>query len=440
MTRATIAGRRAGLILRWLLLLVIVGWLGLRLWALHVVRTAVPEFEAKHGSIDPGQWRRRPPADPSENAATWFEAAGNLLDRSGEGFQTFSASRDSALDGPPEPELARAIDVLRERQALPLALLAEGARRPTCVHYDATPRIGEPGKGRLTFLLNYLPLAQLDLALAAEESRRGDAAAGGRRFSEVFRLSECLLEEPVTNPVLVGSVLERLALRQVRTLLAEGHLDAELDRLADELDRRPRLDYRGVLRQEAYAFGPEGGWESFPPHEIPFELRWASPLAVDGFAGAVYLRTVDRALASLELDSPPAADPPRRPGLTERVLAKLHGGGEARLLREQWLTHRVFLAHLAMRDLARAAIRLRRRGVERGVYPAPDEVAALVATTTPLIDERILVRALPDGRIELSLPETEAVWNELAQLDDPVRDRSLRFTWTLPALSPDSSR
>jgi len=116
------------------------------------------------------------------------------------------------------------------------------------------------------------------------------------------------------------------------------------------------------------------------------------------------------------------------------VLAKLHGDGEARLLREQWLTHRAFLAQLAMRDLARAAVHLRRRGIERGVYPEPPDVEALLSAETPLANERIQVQALPDGRLELSLPETEAIWNELAKLDDPVRDRSLRFTWTLPPL------
>jgi hypothetical protein len=405
----------------WLLAFLVVTWLGARLWALHVVRTAVPEFEARHGSLDRAQWRRELPP-PTENGAQYLRAAALLFDRSDEGWKRLSNALE-ASGGDPLPDSFRAeVEALTADNHDALTLLRQGAAKPRCVFYDELPTPFEIMPNWLAFL-NF---ARLEGENARVALASGDDATAAARLIELSRVADCLEHETIFIVRVVGRGIERRSLARLREALASSRLDASLSPLADSLVHEPLPSIESLARSEAASFGPAAWWrrDDFAPREN--ESSPLSPFNVEGYTGAWELKGLGEALDNLDSAHPPAEK-------HEVWVAS----GQIRpwwenLARTYWINDRRDRSMACVRALARAALAARRAGLALGRYPDRLDEAGTALGPTPLVGEHVVYERTDDGGARLSLPRSQERWTEIeADLPEPAR---VDFVWTLPPL------
>jgi hypothetical protein len=91
-----------------------------------------------------------------------------------------------------------------------------------------------------------------------------------------------------------------------------------------------------------------------------------------------------------------------------------------------------YQANLSSRQLAAAAIEIRRLGLEAGEYPPASALAALLEPS-PYTGETPDYERLEDGAAQLSYPEATDLWRE-RNLQVALTGRT-RLEWVLPPLS-----
>lgn len=404
-----------------LLLAVVVLWLGLRIWALHWVRTAVPEFEAEFGSLDPKGWARRP-IPPDENGARYFEAAALLIDPADPDWKTLRLSLQPDDGVEPGSAAEQAVANLETRYETALGLWVKGGRKSRCAFEESLP---EPIEKPLTFQ-QLLSLTRVQAALARRDIAQQRLESASSRLLSIVAAAGCLQEEPSYIAHLTGLAIERMALREVKSSLAAGHLDDALATLRARFESTRTRSAADYLRIEAAIYQPEAWWRSTwgSPREDP--RSWFNPFSVAGISAASAVRGAALTLETLDEPSPP--DPTRggralRPWQLDRLWHQ--SAGEA-----FWKNERLSEGQRSVRALAIRAMKLREEGLSAGRYP----VEAYPPEPTPLAEESIVVKARGDGSIELSLPESAARWNAFQEYSEDPRGRDLAWVWILPPL------
>jgi hypothetical protein len=431
--------RLVGLALRWLLVVIVVGWLGVRLWALHVVRTALPEFEAKYGSLDPAQWSREPLLSPADNGAFWYRAASLLVERPEAATKVWQpVSHDYSVDGA-EPEVEAALDELLRANGPALELARAAARKPRCVLWPSLPAPG----GEVPNFLALMHLARLEKALALRDLRGGRPEVA-TRIEDLLRLGSCLGQEKVAVPALVGDYVEREGLEALRQGLALGALDGGEDRLIAALrSAEGRLSVAEMIRTELAIYRPGSPfWRSPQARGWAPALQTASPIGVPGIYGAMMLRAAPSRLDAIQSETPPpmarasCAIQEDDPTLVEALLGPLAHVGHEHDAGYAWRIDRLLRTQASVRQMAIAALELRSRARAEGSYPT--EGSSEWGPATPLLGERVQVEPQADGGFRLSLPATERRWNEIQRL--ALEPNRLRFDWTLPALEGSAEK
>ena len=379
--------RHALLGARWLFALGLLAWLAIRLWALHVAQATPREAAAEFGSLDPKRWDRVLPA-PRENGARYFRAAGLLLDT------TTSAWKRWREPGADESGLA----AVEAENAEALALFEAGAGRSACVFYPSPAAAIDAGEN-LTPLVS---LSRLVAALAERDFAGGESRRGSERLLSLVALSDCFGRETTLLPQVLASPPEMRALRGLRSALASGAIDGDLDRWIGALDRLPAPGTKEALLADAVI--------GLDPRTRPFRFRVRTPsgldpLAVVGFEPAIYLRGACRAIRELDAETEPAPADGRFPFFR---LWAFEGFYAATLVENTWATYHLALARHAERDLALAALRLRRLALASGRYPTSGTAIAELSAPMPWTGERATYTPSPDGGVELSLPALEA--------------------------------
>jgi len=433
------------LISAWTLAVLALGWLGARLWALHVVRTAVPEFEREHGSLDRSQWRRERPPD-SENGALRYRAAIELVgSKPGESWRRWREAVRAAEGEPLGPEMDPLLEAVAAEHATALALLREGADRPVCV-FNA--ELGEPNE-KLPNLLALLHLGQLQSGLAAAERRRGELGSATRYELDLAALAACLERDPVLVVHLIGAALERRLLSYLRAAVADGAGDLGSERLAESLPADDPLGIADRIRAEAAAHSPDAAWWSGFEGSVADGAgrSWLDPFTVPGLRGAMHVRGLGLAIDALRSEGPPAPAgaspwtvPPgeRRtvPAEADPWIAWQPWRWDRHVLESQgrnyWIYDRTERAQAAARALARAALRVRVRGIADGSYPATlVDVAPELAEPTLFVGEAIRYEVAADGSARLTLPASEEQWQRIRSL--PETTWHFDFAWRLPS-------
>ena len=405
----------------WGLAILAVAWLGARLWALHVVRTAVPDFEAKHGSLDRSQWERKMPP-PSENAGPYLRAAVLLFDRSGPEWERWQVAMGKVHGDQPAPIAPEDLDGIVARNRDALDLLHKAATMPQCVLSEGIPSPTSESPGWVSIL----GLARVERELERSELRSGDEAAAVGRIETILVTDGCLANEPTLVVHLLGVAIDRMALRDLHDALAAGRFDAALDTLQDRLHRRATPSTADLIRWEAAVFQPNA-WRQGDPRSRGGTSAW-NPFVVDGFMGAASVQALGATLERLEDPTPPPGWNPAWffPWQMDRYMRSID--------RTYWFYDRTEKAQAAVRALARAALAVRSRGLASGTYPESLEaVDPSLLQPTPLVSERIQYTREVDGSVRLALPGTKTESKRVEALS--VHPRHFDFVWTLPPLT-----
>lgn len=425
MSRLRSAARRAAWIGRWLLLLVLVTWLAARLWALREVRTAVPDFEAKHGSIDPVRWSHRP-NEPGVRAGRLLRAAALVFARTEPDASRWRREVQEARDRGPDARVSEeALATMASRNALALELVREASGEPACLFYEALP--SPFGEDLIDFpALWEIGRIEQQFALAALD--RGDAAAAERHLTATFALSDCLRSAPPQLAAMFGMAIERSNLHLLRSLVESGRIAPLSEAFVSRLELS--LSFKGFwdsLAAEAAIFQPSPERRrsrGLPLPEAPTH-PW-NPWNVAGFPEAATLRAISRGIDMLS-----NPEPPRPEKISSFAPWRFDDYYFSAFADDWWLRARRLEAHLAARELALLATRLS-LALNRGA--AEDELARISrqheAIGTALTDERIEVTREPTGHWVLSLPATAARWSEL-DAGQPTKP-GLPWTWRIP--------
>lgn len=404
-------------------------WLAARLWALREVRTAVPDFEAKHGSIDPARWSH-PPDEPGVRAGRLLRAAALVFDRSEPHFSRWRRESREARDRGPDARVSEEIlESVVDRNALALELVREAAREPACLLYEALP---SPFGGEIVDFFALWEIDRIEQQLALAALARGDAAATERHLATTLALSQCLRTTPPQVPASVGLAIERSNLHLLRSLVESGRIAPLSGDVVTRLELSASFEgFWSSLAAEAAMFQPpldRRRSRGLPGPEPP-PHPW-NPWSVAGFPEAATLRAISRGIDAL--DEP---GPPRPEKISSFAPWRLDDHYFAAFADDWWLRARRLEAHAAARELALLATRL---GSASRQGATEDELARIshqhAANRTALVDERIEVKREPDGEWVLSLPATAARWEELAK-GQPSR-LDLPWTWRVPPSDP----
>ena len=418
MSRARGVVRATFVIAATALLLGMLLWLAARLWALHYVRTAVPEYEAKYGSLDPEQWRR-PPIPDADNAARYMEAAALLFEQREPYWSTWRKSRDGGGELEVDNAVERAFEGLVELNRVPLEIWLEGGKRSSCALRDALP---EPQQ-RLPPYFAMMHVAQVHTALARRDFTIGQDDRAIARLSSALAASACLQADLTYTAHMVGLAAERRLMPDLRSALEAGNLDGHLGKLQKALEAIQSRSAQEYLHAEAATFQPGAWWRD----QVRYREEvgpWYWPFAVTGFSAAAALR--GNALTRERLDDPEPPPPPSSkfwPWQFGRYMYAVLG-------ESYWTTERLQRAQRSVRALAVRALAMRHEGLATGRY----STGGPASESTPLIGETIVIEARADGSVELALPGSAAYWTEFQPLTGDVRGRTLDWAWTLPPI------
>jgi len=188
-----------------------------------------------------------PPRVPdSQNAALLYEQVADLL------------SADKRAGGTLEPLLGRSFNrddpklraLLAQHRSL-IVLLRQAADRPACNmgYWYSTPSVA-----MLLPQLNSFPdMARLLVHSAAVHSAEGRVVEAMKDLNAAFALGDRITDEPVLITVMVGVVIQAMAVRELEAVLAESEPTAEtLDvlRLSETMSFGRAL-HRSFLMEEA---------------------------------------------------------------------------------------------------------------------------------------------------------------------------------------------
>lgn len=423
MTRLRTLFRRSAWVGRWLLLVALVAWLAARLWALNVVRTAVPEFEAKHGSIDPVRWAHAP-TDPGVRAGRLLKSAALLFDRSDPIYSQWSREyreiRNRGSDAAVREETLRAV-VEQNRRSLELA--RDAAAGDDCVLHEQLPdSFGTPSFDFMALL----SIAQIELQRSRQALSTDDEELARTGFSSVLALAHCLQGSPTPVPTSVGLAVERTELNVLRALVEAGDSRPISDDLLARLEpssRRIHLAKRLISEAATIQRVARVRSESLQSAEFAsFASRWWNPFAVEGFVEAMSLKGIDRTIRILE-----DPEPPGRHQAASFPLWKFDQYYFDSFADHWWSVQRGIEAQDAARRLALLALTLEaRRAGGAGESELERICREHAGSGTPLLGETIRIERDPGGGFVLSLPETGKRWSEIrAQLSS-----SIDFPWT----------
>lgn len=411
--------RLLGLALAALALLYALLWVSGRSYTYFALSRAVPDFEARHGSLDPAAWQR-PDLAPSANAGSWYRAALPLVDNT---TPNFGAWKEGGPERRPlsHADLAAALEAAHAANATPLRLLREAATRSGCFIYRWLPAPDV----ELPRYLNWTDLARLDLELAARDFAAGDRASGAARLDEVLALANCLRSESVLIVRIIGDGLASATLRSLHAFLSRGDLDAALESVDHRLvqaEFAPKV--ADLVRAEAAVFRPDAVWRTArkPRGE---RTGWWDPLDLSNLMLAKNLEALGQIIPLLDRPEPPPpiAEGPRWPWRLDDWLV-------GQLGRNYWLFERQDRELASLRLLARAAIALRRQGLATGSYAAA-ALPPVLSTVAPLGGDPVRVALASDGSARLELPASERESQRLQTFR--TTPRTFPWSWTLLA-------
>lgn len=425
--------RRSAWVGRWLLLVALVAWLAARLWALNVVRTVVPEFEAAHGSIDPVRWTHAP-TEPGVRAGRLLRSAALLFDRSDPVYSQWSREyrelRSRGADAALREATLRAIV---EQNRRPLELARDAATHDDCVLQEQLPdSFGTPSFDFLALLT----LAQVELQRSRHALSTGDEDLARTGFSSVLALAHCLQGSPTPIPMSIGLAIERMELNLLRTLVEVGDSRAISDDLLARLEPSSRrIHFEGRLISEAATIQrvARDSSESLRNAEVAsHSSRWWNPFAVAGFVEAMSLRGIDRAIRILDDAEPPGRRPAARFPLWDFDQFYFDSFAD-----HWWTIQRGIEAQDAARRLALSALTLESRRSQGAQEAELERICREHAgSSTPLVGETIRIERDSGGGFVLSLPETSRRWSEIrAHLS-----ASIDFPWTWRIQPPSSAK
>lgn len=434
MTRHRTLVRRSAWVGRWLLLVALVAWLAARLWALNVVRTAVPEFEAKHGSLDPVRWVHAP-TEPGIRAGRLLRSAALLFDRSDPVFSQWSREyrevRNHGAGAAVREETLRAIV---EQNRRPLELARDAASRDDCVLHEHLPdSFGTP-----SFDFPALwSLAQIELQRSWQALSTGDEALARAGFSSVLALAHCLQASPTQVPMGIGLAIERMELQLLRTLVEAGDSRAISEDLLARLEpssRRIHFAWRLITEAATIQRVARISSESLRNAEFASHAsRWWNPFAVTGFVEAMSLRGIDRAIQILDDPEPPGRHQAARIPLWDFDQYYFDTTAD-----HWWTVQRSIEAQDAARRLALLALTLEARRSGGAEEAELERICREHSdSSTPLLGETIRIERDSAGGFLLSLPESGRRWSEIrahqsASIDFP-------WSWRIQPPSPAKS-
>jgi hypothetical protein len=405
--------------LAWLLLAAAVLWLALRILVLHDVRTALSDFEARHGELSAEALIRPAPPD-WKNGATFYDAAGRLVDLDDEAWQPLY--RSLRAEGPLEIDrsLRDGASHLAERNRLALELFREGSRQSACQFVTEMPN----AMTAISPTLALLRLSQLEMILGHPDFA-GDAAERARSIESVLRLARCLQLEGAIIYQLMGGAIERTALREMRRDLQVGAARSGLAALASILPQDSEIPtVSESLRIDLLAMYPSEPTVLTDPG-VRYEGPFWSPLSVQGFGWATALRTQDLVIRAVEGES--GAVPHDRWSPTRRVARVVAKIAVPDL--SAWKEKR--RKQMALRLLAR-------RALVTAESSTPPRLAPDVPTlSSEEVKAGMILEPLSNGGIRLSLREdllgVRAPETSTEGLRDPFAPL---WSWTLPPPKP----
>jgi len=89
-------------------------------------------------------------------------------------------------------------------------------------------------------------------------------------------------------------------------------------------------------------------------------------------------------------------------------------------------------ATLAIREMTRLGLDIRKAGLEKGSYPSDLAAFPGAKTPDPFTGKPVFYSLRPDGSATLTVPDAEALYKKITEGKGVV----VKFTWTLPPLSP----
>jgi hypothetical protein len=409
----------------------LVAWLAARLWALNVVRTAVPEFEARHGSIDPVRWEHAP-TEPGVRAGRLLRSAALLFDRSDPVYSQWSREyREARNRGAGVAVREETLRAVAEQNHWPLELVRDAARRDDCVLHEHLPdSFGTPS---FDFPALF-SLAQIELQRSRQALSTGDEDLARAGFSSVLALAHCLQGSPTQVPMSIGLAIERMELNLLRTLVEVGDSRAISDDLLARLEPSSRrIQFAGRLITEAATIQRVArvSTESLRNAEFAsYMSRWWNPFAVDGFVEAMSLRGIDRAIQILDDPEAPGRHPAARFPLWDFDRYYFDSFAD-----HWWTVQRGIEAHDAARRLALLALTLEARRSGGANEAELERICREHSDSgTPLLGETIRIERDSVGGFVLSLPETGRRWSEIrAHLSASIE---FPWTWRIQPASP----
>jgi hypothetical protein len=378
-------------------------WLMLRLAALAYVVWVLRGYESTHGATDPEYNHSRsffPAVDWSRDSGPLYRAAGELVDPSTayeKGWRSASGQNDVAALRDIEKRLAPGVEPA-------LDLFDGAAGRDSCVLSDRAADGFEIWTSRFTQLW---VVANARLIGARVRGMEGDLEGFGKGLDSVLAFAACAESDPSSFAPL-GARLESQALAALREAWEAGRslpigTEAILRR---RIAAMPEVDLSRLLAFEAILSTPRrDGWLDRAPGQEPRLPRW---LAMPSLGRALELHALRLRIDAVKRsDPPPSGEGDVWPGL-----------GRSRVdSRSFWFIARRLDLLRSERLLAVTAIDAAARARRTGRHEEHSASVATVEAGGGLVADRVEWLRLPDGGLELSLPETQRRWREIKRLD-----------------------
>ncbi len=380
------------------------------------------EFTEKVGSLDPKAYEPKPIKD-EDNGAVWLLAGSQavVVFHPEAKVLHLLADTPSPLWKTEQVELAKR---LLERNAPALTLLYRSQGMPVCDLEAALS--GKEGPS-----LKFIWAARL-LAVDSRDALRQSDTERFLRAAEALRaLASSLERTPDSVSLIVGQSLER----QLLAVIQEGAVSPNLakDSTAKFEALLPDVDLMeawrrtiGKMAADMEARMTAGTEEDY----LGVQPGWGYKLydwTLGDLDQAGYLQMWPRALSWAR--EPYALRPPSPPTPPKIGPWRIIGDIQAPNL---WGIVGRGQATLALREMTRLGLEIRKDGLEKGSYPSDLAAFPRAKTPDPFTGKPLVYTLHADGSAGLAVSNADALWKRVTQGMIP----SISFSWTLPPLSP----
>lgn len=410
------------------LVVILAGALATAHWstARYVERT-LEAFRSEVGPLDP-DFYRPPRVAEADNAAVSYLAAAEALGLASDESELLKALVFGDSDW--QEQDVHSVEALLESLGPVRELLSKADRLRSSNYGIDYSEVFTSGAGDLPSMLRLSKVLLFEARLA---SRRGDVEALLTSARSSAGLAASLRREGLVIYMLVATAAEKVFLQIVAEELERGATVEILEGFSRDLETldRATLPLSTIFASE----GAAGHQAMLVAHTARGGGNWSRPEWV--FRGwlteRVNVGAIDVYRELVAASEAPFTELSTRLDAEGALKARTVNGKVRSMLVPNLLDGiGRYQATLSSRQLAVAAIEVRRLGLGAGAYPAASNLGASLEPS-PYTGEMPDYERLEDGSVRLSYPEAADLWRERnSQLKLMGRTR---LEWTLPPLS-----